>query len=392
MVLRFQRRIQLMPGVRLNVSKRGLGVSVGPRGAAVSVGPRGVHRHLGIPGTGIAFREQLSGPRGASRSASGGSEEVTVRLEDDGKLGFYLADGSAAPQTLVRRIRSTHGEGLQRRLDDWAAERNAELDACLGIHLETPPPVYKPAAQEEPAPLRPAAPAPRPVGFWARLFLQRRRIEAANAAALARYEETLAKWQRDVAAHAEAAREIAEINAAVERGDPEVVSALIGSRLSAIAWAKPTEVSFDFGDDTTTLALDVDLPEIDQIPDTNWVVAARGLSVREQKRSATQKRRDFAYVAHGTLFRIAGEAFASLPTLREVTLSGYTQRPDPATGGQVDVYILSVRIPRAQWAELHFDRLHLVEVTDALARFDLIRRQTRGGELQAIEPHGSAEA
>ncbi len=386
MALRFQRRIQLMPGVRLNISKGGLGVSVGPRGAAVSVGPRGAHWNLGIPGTGIAFRRRLSGARGFSRSSSAGSEEVNVRLDEDGKLRFFLADGSAVPQALVRRIRSTHSEALEHRLEDWAAERNAELDACLSIHLETPPPLYRPLVQDEAAPPRPAAPAPRAVGFWARLFLQRRRIEAANAAALARYEDALAAWQRDIAAHAEEAREIAEINAAVERGDPKVVSALISSRLSAIAWAKPTEISFDFGDDTTTLALDVDLPESDQIPDKNWVVAARGLSVREQQRSATQKRRDFAYVAHATLFRIAGEAFACLPTLREATFSGYTQRPDPATGGMRNVYIISVRIHRRGWETIRFENLASVDVAEALTRFDLVRDQLRSGELREVVP------
>ncbi|WP_232222372.1 DUF4236 domain-containing protein [Halomonas alkaliantarctica] len=39
MAFRFQRRISLAPGVRLNISKRGVGLSVGLRGASVSMGP-----------------------------------------------------------------------------------------------------------------------------------------------------------------------------------------------------------------------------------------------------------------------------------------------------------------------------------------------------------------
>ena len=66
MAFRFQRRISLAPGVRLNISKRGVGLSVGPRGASVSMGPRGIHAHAGLPGTGLAYRTQLSSSRRAS--------------------------------------------------------------------------------------------------------------------------------------------------------------------------------------------------------------------------------------------------------------------------------------------------------------------------------------
>ena len=70
---RFQRRITLAPGIRLNLSKRGLGLSVGPRGASLSVGPRGVHGHAGIPGTGLAYRQKLNA---RSRSTGRGSSST----------------------------------------------------------------------------------------------------------------------------------------------------------------------------------------------------------------------------------------------------------------------------------------------------------------------------
>jgi hypothetical protein len=57
---RFQRRRKLLPGVTLNVSKRGLGVSVGPRGARVSAGPRGVTATLSLLGTGLAYIWRLN--------------------------------------------------------------------------------------------------------------------------------------------------------------------------------------------------------------------------------------------------------------------------------------------------------------------------------------------
>jgi hypothetical protein len=52
---RFQRRRKLVPGLTLNVSKRGLGLSVGPRGAKASVGPRGLGLTLTLLGTGLSY-------------------------------------------------------------------------------------------------------------------------------------------------------------------------------------------------------------------------------------------------------------------------------------------------------------------------------------------------
>jgi uncharacterized protein (TIGR03382 family) len=52
---RFQRRRKLVPGVTLNVGKRGPGISLGPRGAKASIGPRGVGATLTLLGTGLSY-------------------------------------------------------------------------------------------------------------------------------------------------------------------------------------------------------------------------------------------------------------------------------------------------------------------------------------------------
>jgi len=64
MGLRFQRRLTLFPGVRLNFSRSGISASIGPRGASFTVGPRGSSLNLGIPGTGLSLRHSLNGGNG----------------------------------------------------------------------------------------------------------------------------------------------------------------------------------------------------------------------------------------------------------------------------------------------------------------------------------------
>ena len=64
MGLRFQRRIRLFKGVTLNLSKTGASVGLGGRGARVNIRGDKVTGTVGIPGTGISYRERLDKPAG----------------------------------------------------------------------------------------------------------------------------------------------------------------------------------------------------------------------------------------------------------------------------------------------------------------------------------------
>lgn len=52
---RLQRRKTLLPGVTLNIGKRGAGLSFGRRGARVSVGRRGLAATISLLGTGLSY-------------------------------------------------------------------------------------------------------------------------------------------------------------------------------------------------------------------------------------------------------------------------------------------------------------------------------------------------
>ena len=50
---RFFRRVPIIPGLRVNLSRSGASVSVGRRGSWLTIGPRGVRKTVGMPGTGV---------------------------------------------------------------------------------------------------------------------------------------------------------------------------------------------------------------------------------------------------------------------------------------------------------------------------------------------------
>ena len=54
---RFQRRVKVIPGVTLNLSKSGVSTSLGVRGAHINFGKGRRRTTVGIPGTGISYTD-----------------------------------------------------------------------------------------------------------------------------------------------------------------------------------------------------------------------------------------------------------------------------------------------------------------------------------------------
>jgi hypothetical protein len=58
MPIRFHKSFKIFPGVRVNLSKSGIGLSEGVGPVHVSEGPRGTRETVSVPGTGVSFYEQ----------------------------------------------------------------------------------------------------------------------------------------------------------------------------------------------------------------------------------------------------------------------------------------------------------------------------------------------
>jgi TM2 domain-containing membrane protein YozV/predicted RNA-binding Zn-ribbon protein involved in translation (DUF1610 family) len=67
---RFRKSVRLGGGVRLNLSRSGIGVSVGVKGFRVGVGPRGGRITASIPGTGISYQSSFGTKRRGRRARS----------------------------------------------------------------------------------------------------------------------------------------------------------------------------------------------------------------------------------------------------------------------------------------------------------------------------------
>ena len=63
---RFRKSIKILPGLKLNLNKKGVSMTAGGRGFHCTVGKNRVNTTIGLPGTGLSYThsEKLSSPAG----------------------------------------------------------------------------------------------------------------------------------------------------------------------------------------------------------------------------------------------------------------------------------------------------------------------------------------
>ena len=70
MKFRFQKRIKIAPGVRINLSKTGISTTVGKEGLSINSGKNGTYLNAGAPGTGLSTRTRLTSKAKAGETPS----------------------------------------------------------------------------------------------------------------------------------------------------------------------------------------------------------------------------------------------------------------------------------------------------------------------------------
>lgn len=396
MGFRFRKSFKIAPGIRMNASTRGFGMSVGRRGASVSVGRRGVYGNVGIPGTGLSYRTRLdsSGRTTSARRYSSASplpSQVRLSLQDDGRVELEDLEGNSLPPRVKKLALETQGPEIQAWLAEQCERWNQGIESILDLHLASPHPTQQVVFVPEQFSLsKPTPTEPKPLGLLGRLFRSRREaIESENAARAESDRLALTEWGKARERH-EAEQERRRKRIEVDRlSDPESMQDFLEEVLSRIAWPRETMLSLEVAPDGRAALLDVDLPEIEDMPTEQASVAARGLKLNIKTRSETQRRKEYMRHIHAIAFRLVAEAFTALPTVETVVCSGYSQRADKATGRIADEYLFSVRVRRAEWMRVDFDHLASVDLPVCLAEFDLRRRMTTTGVFTAIEPFAS---
>lgn len=109
---RWRRSVRLVPGLRINLSSRGVGYSVGPRGLRVGRGADGRYRRtLAVPGTGLTTTSIIGSRRRASMSEQQDIRTAPPAWADSPQEAFAPVSGTRTGW-IRRHPRTSAGAGL----------------------------------------------------------------------------------------------------------------------------------------------------------------------------------------------------------------------------------------------------------------------------------------
>ena len=146
-------------------------------------------------------------------------------------------------------------------------------------------------------------------------------------------------------------------------GDKDYVLNAINDAFSNDAEELPMEYFLEISYDETTgkVSVDLDLPEIEDIPQNKIVVnPSEKRSVRSK--SQTNLREDYANCVCGLSMYVAGIIFNTCIKIKEVEISGFTQRCGENSALATDQYVLLIRYTREQFMEIAFEKLTSLEI------------------------------
>ena len=286
MGFRFSKRIKIIPGLSLNLSRRGLSLTAGLRGASVNLSPRGTYMNLGLPGTGISYRKKISSRK-----------QRPVKVQ---RNPAYISPVQPQPDH-----------------DTWVLQQTDELlERWMPFTMVVPDLVaFESALQRFPF------------------------IPSEYTAAPPEIIRLKSEWEAAETARIEQLKKLLS-------GDPSEYQELALKVVSSFNFPFLTSCEIDF-DDVQSICLVIDLPEIEDIvPSINSELRKRmGISAPAHPGVRGKQYRSLVL---REIFFIAGELFCYLPRTEQIEVAAYTQRMVSAE--MKDCFLVDATIRRSELA------------------------------------------
>lgn len=413
MGMRFRKSIKICKGVKVNFSKSGASLSLGGRGHGVTFGGSGTRAHVGIPGTGLSYNTRIGGhtrSRSDTRSSSQSTttkptvqipDQIGIRMNDKGKVVIEDANGvEIVNQTILRKIKATAQYqvqvaqlNVQRKAMIDKTIRDAEAENERFINIFELSAIVDPLScyQSRLDSIKPTEylisefDVPVPTKENIRALLTEEAISAVKAPIFKgrrlreqyveenfdqRYKNALSEWETerdefytfqekeklaaDEAAIAECEKQKRFLRALIE-GNDAAVCEVFDSWISTCELPVEINISYDWRQGTSTMMLDVDLPEIEDLKQTKLVKTDAG-NLKEKKKTQAELRSEYATLVFGLAIFIVSHTFNVSPAIQKVLISGYTQRSDKE-GNIKDDYIYSIKFSRDVFEQRDLSRI-----------------------------------
>ena len=138
-----------------------------------------------------------------------------------------------------------------------------------------------------------------------------------------------------------------------------------------------TEVLSDKG----TIMIDLDLPEIEDMPQNKLTELADG-TVKIKTKTKKEQYEDYRTCVFGLGEYVASHVFAVVPQTKKIVVSAYTQRRDEKTGENLDVFIYSVVFGREDFKKDYQEMNPYDFCSDLPSRFYVLA----SGVMKSIVP------
>ncbi|WP_419602389.1 hypothetical protein, partial [Thiolapillus sp.] len=221
------------------------------------------------------------------------------------------------------------------------------------------------------------------LGLWKR---NKNEAEENHRKALERYEQQLESWKRRKSIHEEKEKIKQKEFPILLSQDINLMESVLREAIDSLSWPRETIISYEIRNDGKDIWLDVDLPEIEDIPNKIATIAATRRKLNIKNKSKKQLRLEYSRHVHGIAFRLVGITFATLPECKYVIISGYSQRLESATGKINDDYLFSFKVDREGFSNINYSSLENVDPVAAMSSFNHIRKMTATGIFKPITP------
>ncbi|MCD9144404.1 restriction endonuclease [Streptomyces albireticuli] len=297
-----------------------------------------------------------------------------------------------------RQRREAEARRRTEELDARVAELTGVLLTGCGEPAFTTAALRRPEEVEpfQPGHLAHPVPMPDPARYrFARAQFEQdwhaaQRAETQRRQQLAAYRQQYEQWAADRLAETRAHNAgVEEMTAALRRRDPDAVVEYFSAALYASsAWPEefPHQVSAAYDPGARQLVLTWELPGYDLVPAAKSVrYMPTADQDRETARPAAQRRAVHRDVLAQSMLLVLRELFAAdeFGALESVSVNGFVDDHDPATGHRAEIVLATVAVSRPVFDGLRLEQVSAVDcLTDGLGG----QLSARPDQLTAVRP------
>lgn len=328
MGLGFRKSVKIGKGVRLNVSKRGIGVSAGVKGFRVGTGPSGSRVRASVPGTGVYYEKRL----GTKTNSKNKSSHVINQTN----TGMNMSMTNEVPNYEKRIDTISNMHTIPVNTIDWVQLSNTATpfpENAIGPNEEQvlgKLKNFKPSMMDK---------------LFSRTEARKKSIEDERLEAVKADTELFTDWQKSTQlAKKVLKKEQQALMDALVKFPPYQYHLALGSRVSAYTTTDNNVINIEFNVNSNVV-----------IPDEIKTLTKTG-KVSTRKMGVTRFNELLNLYVTGGAIAIAKETFAVLP-VNNVFVHCIDAIINPSTGVKEDKVLLSAIFDKKQLDTIIYERI-----------------------------------